>query len=134
VAAGSATSKTFTGLTNFATYTVAVSASNPAGTSAPRPSAPKVLSAGPWNGVIGNNAVLSVNLRADHTTASASIGSFPPPGGQAVTVVCVYPNGGAWADPSGNPSGSSWYKVSAPKSGWVATGYVPNVSGVWQCT
>jgi hypothetical protein len=132
---GGATSKTFTGLTNFATYTVAVSARNAAGTSATRPSAAKALSAGPWHGVIGNNAVLSVNLRADHTTSSASIGSFPPPGGQAVTAMCVYPNGGAWADPSGSPSGSSWYKVSAaPGNGWVATGYVLNVSGVWECS
>jgi hypothetical protein len=131
---GGATSRTFTGLTNFATYTMTVSARNPAGTSAPRPSGAKALSAGPWHGVIGNNAVLSVNLRADHTTSSASVGSFPPPGGQAVTVVCVYPNGGAWADPSGSPSGSSWYKVSAPGNGWVATGYVLNVSGVWECS
>jgi hypothetical protein len=131
---GTGLSKAFTALTNFQTYTVSVTARNPAGSSAPKSSGAKKLSAGPWNGVIGNNAVLSVNLRADHTTASASLRGFPPPGGQAVTVVCVYPNGGAWADPSGSPAGSSWYQVSSPQAGWVATGYVPNVSGVWQCS
>jgi hypothetical protein len=126
------TSKTFTGLKNFQSYTVTVTATNGAGASKPPASAAKSLSHAVWNGHIGNNPKDPVALRPTPSTSQTQKQWFPAPGGAAVSVVCVMP-GGAWVDPTGSPSGSNWYKVSNPQPGYVATGYVVGVSGVWSC-
>jgi len=131
----SATSFTISGLANFNTYTVSVRASNEAGSGPASGSrSVAVAPARTWPGVIYNNAYLSVNVRQQPTRSSKSVGSFPPPGGSPVTVICeVTHGGGSWIDPSGSPSGDTWYQVTYP--GYIATGYV-NVNGaaVWECT
>jgi hypothetical protein len=121
------------GLTNFSTYTVSVKAHNGAGDSPSSNGAQVSISPGnTWPGVIYNNAVYAVNVRHDPNTGAQIMGHFNPPGGESVSVICYYANGGSWKDPSGSPSGNSWYRVTYP--GYIATGYV-NVhgAGVWDC-
>lgn len=130
---GAATSHTFTGLANFAGYSVTVTASNGAGSSQPASSPGTQLAAGPWPGHIGNNSVDPVNLRAAPSTSAQILRQFPPNGHTPVTAVCVV-TGSSWSDPSGSPSGNTWYRVSQPQAGYVATGYIPDISGVWWCT
>jgi hypothetical protein len=128
-----ATSTGIGGLSNFTTYTVSVKAHNGAGDSPW--SSGKQVSIAPghtWSGVIHNDLSYSLNVRHDPTTASQSVGQYPPPGGQTVQVVCYYPNGGHYVDPSGSPVGNSWFQVTYP--GWIASLYI-NVAGggVWDC-
>jgi hypothetical protein len=132
VGVGTATTHTFGNLANFQTYNVSVTATNGAGSSAPPAQASGTLRAGPWPGHIGNNCCLAVNLRNGPHLSSTVLQTFPPPGGQPVRVVCVT-TGDAWKDPSGSPAGNTWYQVDQPQAGYVATGYVPDVSGVWSC-
>lgn len=127
------TSFTKSGLTNFQTYSVSVVASNPGGKAAPV-NGSKQLSAGPWSGTIGNNALYPVSLRSDASTSSSTVYSFPKGGGDSVRVICVK-TGGSWVDPTGSPSGNTWYHVdSSHGSGYVATAYVNTSSSVWSCT
>jgi hypothetical protein len=85
---------------------------------------PVVPPAQTWTGVIYNNAVFAVRVRSGPGTSYSPVESYPAGGGQAVTVLCVT-NGEHWADPTGNPSGTTWYHVT---NGYIATGYV-NVGG-----
>ena len=131
VDAGGATSHQFAAA-NFQTHTVTVTAVNKAGKSQPPASASKRLAAGPWTGHIYNNSRLTLNERASADTNSRSVNTFPPGSNAAVTVVCVK-SGGSWSDPDDpNLNGNTWYQVSSPVTGYIATGYV-NVSGVWNC-
>jgi hypothetical protein len=125
------TRDTITGLTNFRNYTVSVAAVNPAGSSQPPATGSASLRPpGTWPGTIGNNQLYPVNERSQPNTSSSIVRQFPAGGGQSVTVECVT-DGGGWVDPTGSPSGSTWYRVSG---GYVATAYVNTSSGVWSCT
>jgi hypothetical protein len=125
------TNYTITGLANFQTYLVSVAAKNDAGSSKPPASGSVDLKRGPWQGKIGNNQLYPVNLRADANTSSRILSQFPVGGGQSVTVHCIK-DGGPWVDPTGSPSGSTWYQLDNPQ-GYVASAYVI-VSGVWKCS
>jgi hypothetical protein len=126
------TNYTITGLANFQTYLVTVAAKNDAGASQPPASGSVDLKHDPWPGTIGNNQLYPVNLREAPTTASRILSQFPVGGGQSVSVNCLT-DGGAWVDPTGSPSGSTWYQLGNP-SGYVATAYVITSSGVWRCS
>jgi len=126
------TGYTITGLTNFRDYTVSVAAVNPAGSSQPPATGSVGLRPGTWGGTIGNNQLYPVNVRQQPDTGSPIVHQFPAGGGQSVTVICET-DGGAWRDPTGSPSGSTWYRISGP-SGYVATAYVNTSSGVWSCS
>jgi hypothetical protein len=126
------TSHTITGLNNFATYTVSVAAVNFAGSSEPPSTVSGMIAPGTtWGGTITNNWLLPLNVRKGPDTSTQSIGSFPAGGGEHVDIICST-NGGHWADPSGNPSGNGWYKITSP-AGYVAAGYVSTGSGIWTC-
>jgi hypothetical protein len=131
---GTATSHTFTNLTNFKNYTVTVTATNGAGNSTPPASHAGSPSAGPWTGNLYNNALFRVNVRstknADPSCANC-VTNYPPGSTQQFTVKCIDP-GGSWADPTGSPTGNTWYRVTSPVTGWVGSGYI-NVSGAWAC-
>jgi Bacterial SH3 domain len=126
------TSHTITGLANFRTYTVSVTAHNAAGDSPSSGSRQvSIVPAGTWGGTIYNNAVYPVNVRSAPNTGASIVHQYPPGGGQSVSVICVT-GGGSWQDPTGNPSGSTWFKVTYP--GYIATGYVSTGgAGVWDC-
>jgi hypothetical protein len=117
---------------NFQTHTVTVTAVNRAGSSQPPASASKRLAAGPWTGHIYNNSQLTLNERRSADVNSTSVYTFAKGSNAPVTVVCKK-SGGSWSDPV-DPSlnGTTWYQVSSPATGYIATGYV-NVSGVWNC-
>jgi hypothetical protein len=125
------TSDSITGLTNFRSYTISVAAVNPAGSSQP-PATGSVALRPPdtWSGTIGNNQLYEVRERSEPTTNSSIVRQYPAGGGQSVSVVCVT-EGGAWVDPTGSPSGSTWYRLT---DGYVATAYVITSSGVWSCS
>jgi hypothetical protein len=127
------TSYTITGLKNFQNYSVTVAAVNAAGSSQPPATSSATLAPGrTWGGTIYNNSQYPVNVRAQPDTHSTSKGLFAVGGGQGVTVVCQTP-GGSWQDPTGSPSGSTWYKIQYSGDGYVATGYVNTSSAVWDC-
>jgi hypothetical protein len=120
------------GLLNFHTYTVSVTARNAAGSGPASNSKSIGVTPGrTWSGTIYNNSALPVNVRAQPNTGAQIITQYPKGGGQTVTVLCVR-NGGPWADPSGSPSGDRWYKVT---NGYIAVGYVnvANSGSVWEC-
>jgi hypothetical protein len=127
------TSYTIRGLKNFQNYSVTVAAVNSAGSSQPPATTSATLAPGrTWGGTIYNNAQYPVNVRAQPDTGSTSKGTFAAGGGQGVTVVCRTP-GGSWQDPTGSPSGSTWYKIQYSGDGYVATGYVNTSAAVWDC-
>jgi hypothetical protein len=73
-----------------------------------------------WPGTIYNNSKFAVRVRSGPGTSYSIVAEYAAGGGQAVTVICVV-SGEAWTDPTGNPSGNTWYQVS---NGYIATGYV----------
>jgi hypothetical protein len=126
------TSHTITGLQNFTTYTVSITAANPAGSRQPPTTMSGEIAPGTtWGGTIVNNNVLPLNVRQGADTSTKSVGQFAPPGGEHVNVICLA-SGGHWADPSGSPSGNGWYKITSP-AGYVAAGYVSTSAAVWTC-
>ena len=127
------TSDAITGLANFQSYLVTVTARNPAGASQPPASASVTLSAGPWAGHITNNAMYPVNERRSPQLSAPVVNQFPAGGNSAVSVGCVGP-GDTWQDPVDKTlTGSTWYRL-AGSNGWVASGYVSTATGVWACT
>jgi hypothetical protein len=132
VAAGTASSATLKNLTNFNAYQIIVTASNAAGSSNPAASATTTLAPKPQNGHIYNNCCYSVNERSGRGTNTTILRSFGPNSNAPVTVDCVQ-GGGSWVDPSGSPAGNTWFHLTAPQQGWVATGYVTGPSGTWNC-
>jgi hypothetical protein len=130
---GTATAATLTGLTNFGTYQIFVTARNAAGSSNPAASASAALNPPRKNGNIYNNCCYYVNERSGPHLSSGIVRMFAPNSGAPVTVDCIQ-GGDAWRDPSGNPNGNTWFHLTAPQQGWVATGYVtvPN-DQVWAC-
>jgi len=129
----SGTSDTIAGLTNFQTYTITVTARNPAGASQPPATATTSLRPrSTWGGTV-TNTQFELYVRQQPTTESIILHVFPAGSGQAVSVVCLT-SGGSWVDPTGSPSGNTWYRVSSPANGFVAAGYVDTSSGVWSCS
>jgi Fibronectin type III domain len=122
------TSDTLTGLANFQDYTVTVTAKNQAGSRQPPASKSVALRAGPWSGTTWN-PLYTLSIRARPDKSSAVVYTFPVNSSVTVPANCIVP-GGAWVDPTGTPSGSMWFKVSSPATGYIAAGYV-KVSGVW---
>lgn len=127
---GTKTSQTFTGLTNFKSYTVTVTAANGAGRSTPPAEKAATLSAGPWSGTV-NNMQYTLSEQASKNVLGNRVHTFPPGSRAQVTVECI-DNGAYWKDPNNSPSGTTWYRVTKPVAGWIGSGYV-DVSGVWQC-
>jgi hypothetical protein len=131
-----ATSKTFSGLTNFDSYTVAVTAANSAGTSRQASTSKTLGNLNGQGGHIYNNPVYAVNERStmDADGTGNIVGSFGANSNAPVTVLCV-DTGGRWQDPdtTHTPNGSTWYYLSKPQKGWVATGYVTGPKNVWSC-
>jgi outer membrane biosynthesis protein TonB len=135
----SGTSDTITGLANFQTYTVTVTANNQAGTGG-SVSAAVNLSAGPWGGYnITRNSVDTLAIRSGPSTGDSAVGSFPPGSSAPVTVYCQTAGGG-YSDPSGNgPNGDIWDKIGS--GAYVADGYVTTPeslantysSPIWHC-
>ena len=130
--AGTSTSHTITGLTNGSSYTVTVSATNAAGTSNPSATKTATLGTASQTGHIGGDALYSVNVRSGAGTNNGIVHTYPVGDTSAVQVTCQQ-TGGSWVDPTGSPSGDTWYKVSGPYAGYIATGYVTGVSGVPGC-
>ncbi|GIH18853.1 fibronectin type III domain-containing protein [Rugosimonospora africana] len=129
----SGTSATITGLTNFSSYTVTVAAKNGAGSSQP-PAQGSVQIAHNVNGHLGGDALYGVNVRSS-TSASGTgniVHTFDKGSTAAVTVKCEK-NGGSWTDPTGSPTGDTWYQVTSPYAGYIATAYVTGASGAWNC-
>jgi hypothetical protein len=130
---GGATSHLFTGVSNFNSHTVTVTAKNAAGRSQPPASTSKRLEHAPWHGTTFNNSLAELYIRQSPTTNSAIQHTFAANTSNPVTVVCQA-TGGAWHDfHDPNLNGNTWYKVSSPATGYMATGYVTGVSGVWPC-
>lgn len=130
--AGTATSHTITGLANGSSYTVTVSATNAAGTSNPSATKTATLGTASQTGHIGGDALYPVNVRSGAGTNNGIVHTYPVGDTSAVQVTCQQ-TGGSWVDPTGSPSGDTWYKVSGPYAGYIATGYVTGVSGVPGC-
>jgi hypothetical protein len=133
-----ATSYKITGLTNFQTYNVTVTASSQAGTGG---SATRSVSVSPgttWGYTITRDWKYTLNVRSAPTTASSSISTFPAGGGQSVQVVCQT-IGGSYKDKTGSPNGDVWDRLAS--GGYVADGYVttPNSLAntysppIWKC-
>lgn len=121
------TSLTIPGLANFQTYSVAVTAANPAGSSAPPVSATRSLDGPTYGANVYNNAVWPVNLRLQASQNSTSLGSFPPNSGigPGVTVLCQV-TGTTYTDPSNTSvTYSIWDKVKAlGQTGYIADLYI----------
>jgi outer membrane biosynthesis protein TonB len=125
------TSDTITGLTNFDTYSVTVAAKNNAGSSQPPASKTATLECGPWRGTTWN-PLFDLSVRDGPDTGSGRVTVFPAGGGVDVTVRC-WVDGGSWSDPSGNgPNGSTWFRITKPVKGYIASGYVKTSPDVWK--
>jgi Fibronectin type III domain len=125
------TSDTITGLMNFDSYTVTVAARNFAGASEPPATKSVTLKAGPWGGTTWH-PLYDLSVRSGPNTGSSRILVFPPGSSDPVTVKCIV-NGGPWTDPSGNgPNGSTWFRITQPVTGYIASGYVRTSPNVWK--
>ena len=107
---GSATAATspdtITNLTNFQTYSVSVIAVNGAGNGGSM-SAQVPLSAGPWGYQTWNT--ITLNVRAQPNTGSASLGTFPGP--TPVSIVCQVAGGAYYEPGSGVYRGNIWDEI-----------------------
>jgi hypothetical protein len=136
------TSDTLTGLADFQTYSVTVTASNGAGNGAAAGPMSVNLSAGPWGGYSTNGSLsLILNVRSGPGTGYSSVYQIQPGTSLGVTIDCQV-RGGSYVDPTGSPSGSLWDEVSfSGGTGYIADGYVstPNSqsdtysSPLWPC-
>jgi hypothetical protein len=136
------TSYTITGLTNFQTYNVTVTASSQAGPGSSASKSVSVLPPATWGYSITRDWKYGVYVRSQPNAGSSSVSSFPAgAAGQPVQVTCqVW--GGGYTDPTGSPNfpnGAVWDKLAS--GGYVADGYVttPNSlantfsAPIWQC-
>ena len=135
------TSYTITGLSNFQTYPVTVTASTPAGQSQPVAQSVSVSPGTTWHYNVSSWVTLPLNIRTGPSTADGILTTLNPAGGVPVQVACQV-RGGGYTDPTGTPSfpgGAVWDKLSS--GGYIADGYIntPSASSnqfsapIWQC-
>jgi hypothetical protein len=135
------TSYTITGLSNFQTYAVTVTASTPAGQGQPVAQSVSVSPGTTWHYNVSSWVTLPLNIRTGPSTADGILTTLNPAGGVAVQIACQV-RGGGYTDPTGTPSfpgGAVWDKLSS--GGYIADGYIdtPSASSnqfsapIWQC-
>ena len=138
----SGTSYTITGLANFSTYNVTVTASSQAGTGGSQSASVSVSPGRTWGYNVASWVTDPLRLRTGPSTSDGIITTYYNPGGMAVGVICQT-WGSGYKDPSGTPNFGSpavWDKLTS--GGYMADGYIttPNASSnqfspsIWQCS
>jgi hypothetical protein len=140
--AATGTSYTISGLTNFQTYTVTVSASSQAGPGGSASTTVTVQPGTSWSHAVSTWVTIALSIRTGPGKSYPAVRTVL--GGAPVQIECQEPNGGGYTDPGSThkpsfPSPAVWDKLT--DGTYVADGYIntPNASSnqlsppIWQC-